>query len=216
MSDHLRVLVAVPSGASWDAQFSLCLINMISNFPNQRTPGYRSQELRVANVRSSILPKNRMDLVKAARAFNASHILFLDTDHTFPMDLIQRLASRGKLVVAANCVTKTLPANPTARAKSADNPQGVPVYSDPGMSGLEEVWRVGTGVMLINMQVFDRIGLGVWDMKYLPEFQTYQGEDWTFCEACQSAGIPIFVDHGVSLEVGHIGQLEYTHQYVGA
>lgn len=74
---------------------------------------------------------------------------------------------------------------------------------------------MGTGVMLIAMSVFDKIGMGVWDMKYLPEVDTYQGEDWSFCEACERAGIKIYVDHGLSREVGHVGNYEYTHDVVG-
>ena len=215
MSDHLRMLVAVPSGQHWFAQFGIDLVTMVSSFVNIKVPGYRSQELRVANIRSSILSKNRLDAVKAAKAAHSHYILFLDTDHTFPKDLPQRLLSHGKLIVAANCVTKQVPAQPTARLFSSTDPQGIPCYSDPGKKGIEQVWRVGTGVMLINMKVFDKIGMGVWDMKYLPEADTYQGEDWSFCQACEQANIPIWVDHELSREVGHIGSLEYTHDLVG-
>ena len=69
--------------------------------------------------------------------------------------------------------------------------------------------------MLINMKVFDKIGNGVWDMKYIPEKDTYQGEDWSFCEACEEHGIPLYIDHDVSREVGHLGLMNYTHDLVG-
>ena len=215
MSDHFNLLVAVPSGQTWHAQFGIDLVNMVASFTGTKVPGYRSQELRVANIRSSILSKNRLDAVKAAKAAHSSHILFLDTDHTFPKGLPQQLAQHHKLVVAANCVTKQIPAKTTARLKSAADPQGIPCFSDPEKKGLEQVWRVGTGVMLINMKVFQRIGMGVWDMKYLPEVDTYQGEDWSFCEACEKADISIWVDHDLSRKVGHIGNLEFTHELVG-
>lgn len=214
MSDHFRLLVAVPSGPYWNAKFAVDLINLVAFFPSLRVPGYRSQELRVANVRSSILSKNRLDAVKMARESHCTHILFLDTDHTFPKDLVHRLARSGKPVVAANCVTKSLPASPTARAK-AEDPRGVPVYTDHGSTGLEQVWRIGTGVMLIAISVFEKIGNGVWDMKYLPEADTYQGEDWSFCEACEKADIPLYIDHDLSLKIGHEGHLVFTHDYVG-
>jgi hypothetical protein len=214
MADHLKVVVGVPSGASWNAQFGVDLVNLVATFTQKPVPGYRSQELQVVNVRSSILSKNRLDLVKAARGLAATHLLFIDSDQTFPRNIVHQLARHGKLVVAANIATKQIPATTTARAKSA-NPKGEIVYTDPESTGLEEVWRVGTGVMLIHMSVFKRIGLGVWDMKYLPEEETYQGEDWTFCEACEKAGIPIFVDHDVSKQIGHIGNYEFTHDVVG-
>lgn len=214
MTEHLRVLLAIPSGQTWHAQFGIDLVNLVANFPQERTPGFKSQELRVANIRSSVLSKNRLDAVKVAKSAHAHYILFLDTDHTFPKNLVQKLVAHRKLVVAANCVTKQIPANPTARAKS-ENPKGAIVYSDPESWGLEEVWRIGTGVMLIHMSVFDKIGMGVWDMKYLPEEDTYQGEDWSFCEACEKAGIPLYIDHAVSKQVGHVGNYEFTHDVVG-
>lgn len=214
MSEHFCVAVGIPSGQHWMAQFGVDLVNLVAGFTRKQVPGYRSQELRVVNVRSSILSKNRLDIVKAARAMKATHVMFLDTDHTFPPELIHRLAMHGQLVVAANCVTKQIPANTTARYKSETIPQGTPVYTDD-KEGLEEVWRVGTGVMLISMSVFDKIGNGVWDMKYLPEADTYQGEDWSFCEACAKAGIPIYVDHTISRRIGHLGTYEFTHDVVG-
>lgn len=215
MSDHFRVIVGVPSNTTWLAEFGVDLVNLVASFTKKPVPGYKSQELRVVNVRSSILPKNRLNLVKAAQAAQATHILFLDSDHSFPPDLIHRLAKHKKMVVAANCVTKQVPANTTARAKSQLRAQGDPVYSDPDMHGLEAVWRVGTGVMLVAMSVFKLIGRGVWDMTYLPEADDYQGEDWSFCQACEKQGVPIFVDHDVSRLVGHIGNFRFTHDWVG-
>jgi len=209
-----RLLVGVPSGASWNAQFGVDLVNLISVFATKRVADYSSQSVRVANVRSSILPNNRLNLVKAARAGGMTHLLFLDSDQTFPAYLQHQLAKHHKMVVAANCVTKQIPASPTARAKAAD-PKGTPVYTDEQTTGLEQVWRIGTGVMLINLNVFDLIGLGVWHMQYLPAEETYQGEDWSFCAACEAAGIPIYIDHDVSKQVGHVGSYEFTHDVVG-
>lgn len=209
-----RLLVGVPSGGTWDARFGVDLVNLVSAFTSKRVADYSSQSVRVANVRSSILPNNRLNLVKAALAGGMSHLLFIDSDQTFPADLPHRLAKHHKMIVAANCVTKQIPASPTARAK-VDDPRGRPVYTDPESTGLEQIWRIGTGVMLINLRVFEKIGLGVWHMKYLPQEETYQGEDWTFCEACEAADIPLYIDHDVSKLVGHVGSYEFTHDVVG-
>lgn len=213
MNKHLKVVVGIPSGQSWLAQFGVDVGSLMVNFYMQRVPGYNSQELRVANVRSSILPKNRMDIMNLARKSNADYLLFLDSDHTFPANLLHRMIAHGKPIVAANCVTKQIPAQTTARYADKD-PRGVPVYTDD-KTGLEEVWRVGTGVMLLRKDVIQEIPNSAWAMKYLPDADTYQGEDWTFCQACQDRDIPIFVDHDLSREVGHIGNLTFTHDYVG-
>ena len=214
MSDKFHCVVGIPSGASWNAQFGVDLVNLVASFTAKRVGLAKEQSLRVVNVRSSLLPKNRLDIVKAAKQLKATHLLFIDSDQTFPRDLVHKLARHEKMIVAANVATKTIPAQPTARGKCED-PKGVPVYTDQGSTGLEKVWRIGTGIMLINMKVFDKIPSDVWAMKYLPHADTYQGEDWTFCEACEEAGIPLYIDHDVSQEIGHVGNYEFTHGVVG-
>ena len=211
---HLRILVVVPSGSHWVADFATSLISLVASFANTPVPGYTSHELRVANIKGSILPKSRLNGLKAAKAADATHLLFLDSDHTFRPDLLHKLLAAGKDVVAANCVTKCLPAMTTARLKSAD-PQGEPVYSDPSSAGLQKVWRVGTGVMLLSRKAFEQIPHDAFAMMYKEEADTYQGEDWTMCEALEKAGVPIYVDHAVSRSVGHVGMLNFTHDYVG-
>lgn len=214
MSDHLRVLIGIPSGGVWHAQFGVDLVSMVARFNMQKIPGYRTQELRVANVKSSILPKNRLDICKMAEQSHAHYVLMLDTDHTFPSDLLHRMIARGKGILAANCVTKTLPANPTAKTFNG-TPEGATVYTDPTSTGVQEVWRVGTGVMLIRGDVLKKVPHSGWAMKYIPEHDTFQGEDWSWCEAAQAVGEKIWIDHDISKQIGHVGNLEYTHQYVG-
>lgn len=212
--NHLRVLVGVPSGMLWHAKFGLSLASLMVRFAMVQVPGYRSQELRVANIRSSILSRNRLDIVKAAEAEEADYLLFLDSDHIFPPDMLHKLLAHKLPVVAANCVTKQIPAQPTARADGRGD-QGIPVFSDPDVHGLEQVWRVGTGVMLIHKNALKRIPHSCWAVVYQEHLDTFQGEDWGFCRACEDAGIPIFIDHDVSRSVGHEGYFNFTHDVVG-
>ena len=121
---HFSCLVGVPSGSHWIAQFGVDLVNLFNKFNTVRVADYHRQSLQLANVRSSVLPQNRLNLVKAAQDLEATHLLFLDSDQTFPPDLIHRLAAHHKLVVAANCVTQTIPASPTARAFCETDPRG--------------------------------------------------------------------------------------------
>lgn len=214
MSNHLKVLVGVPSGQHWFAQFGVALGSMMVKFAMQRVPGYDSQELRVANVRSSILSKNRLDLVKLAKKADVDFLLMVDSDHTFPADMLHKLIGHNKPVVAANCVTKQIPAQPTARLKKEGDSQGEPLFTDD-KKGLERVWRVGTGVMLIRRDVLEKVPHSAWAMIYKEEGDTFQGEDWGFCAECEKLNIPLYVDHDISREVGHIGVFEYTHEVVG-
>jgi hypothetical protein len=210
----IKVVVGIPSGSTWNASFGVSLVDMVSYFASTKVPGYDAQSLQVVNTRSSILPRNRLDIIKKAQELNATHLLFIDTDHTFPKWLIHRLVTLEKQVVAINCVTKTIPAGPTGRKKS-DDPRGELVYTDPDNNHVEEVWRIGTGVMLIEMGVFKKVGNACWGMTYMPDVDSYMGEDWNFCVECEEAGIPLFVDHMASQYVGHEGMLIYTHDFVG-
>lgn len=214
MKKHLKVLVVVPSGPHWVADFATSLVSLVANFANRAVPGYSSHELQVANIKGSILPRARLRGIKSAKSCGATHLLFLDSDHTFSPDLLHRLLAWDKPVVAANCVTKSIPAAPTARMKGLTGP-GELVYSDPDSKGLQQVWRVGTGIMLLRKDAFTQIPHDAFAMPYKEDIDDYQGEDWTMCEALERAGVPIFVDHEVSLSVGHVGMLNYTHDYVG-
>lgn len=216
MSKPLKVVIGIPSGQYWNAKFGVDLVNLISYFSCHKVAGYSQQSLQVVNVRSSILPKNRMEIAKKALELQADYVLFLDTDHTFPKEMLHRMIGWQKPILAVNCVTKTIPAMPTARLRSTRMKTGDVVFSDAESSGVEQVWRVGTGVMLVETAVLAAVGFGAWEMKYLPEEETYQGEDWSFCAACEELGIPIYIDHDVSQAVGHEGGLVYNHDLVGS
>jgi hypothetical protein len=194
----------------------MSLVVMISAFMNKPVKGFaRTAQIRVVNIKGSLLPNSRLQCLKAAEKLDASHLLFVDTDQTFPADLLHRLLAHHKDVVAANIATKSIPANTTARQFSSTDPQGIPVYSDEGMVGLERVWRVGTGVMLISRKAYKQLPHDCFHVRYMPERDVYQGEDWTMCEALEKAGVPIYVDHAISRRIGHLGTLDYGHDLVG-
>lgn len=210
----LKLLIVVPSGTHWIADFATSMLSLVGYLSMKPLPGYGSVEFRVMNVKGSILPNQRLDGLRAAQNGNFSHLLYVDSDHTFPPNMVHRLLAHNKDVMAVNCVTKTIPSSPTARSK-ADSPKGELVYSDLGGKKIEQVWRIGTGVMLLSRQAFMQIPHDAFAMVYKPDVDSYQGEDWRLCERMEEAGLQIFVDHELSLEVGHVGMLNYTHDYVG-
>lgn len=206
----LKVLVGIPSNGLWNEKFGICMLNMFGYFMHKPVLGYTSQIIIPNSMRGSILPRSRYKLVQAALAAQCTHLLFVDTDQTFPRDTLHRLLAHRVGVVAANIATKQMPARPTARHSII-----APCYTDPDSHGLEKVWRVGTGLMLIEMDVFRRAGSRIFEVTHRPELDDYQGEDWTMCEAFERAGETLWVDHDLSKEVGHIGDIEYTHALVG-
>jgi hypothetical protein len=213
---HIKVLVGIPHTQMIHVDFAISLMNLLLACEKYRIQDYKDQTVTTMWSGGSMLPKQRWEITKEAVRVGADYLLFIDSDHKFPRKLLHALIEHGKDVVAVNCVTKNIPASTTARLKpTPQHPSGVPVFSDPEKTGLEQVWRVGTGVMLLNCRVFQKIGTRVWDMFFNEAAGAYQGEDWTLCTKLEEAGIPIYVDHDLSREVTHIGHYHFTHDVVG-
>lgn len=206
------VFIGIPSGSDWKADFGMSLAGMVAAAAKPLRGGGYIERLQLWNTKGSILSRSRATIAKKALELECSHLLFVDSDMTFPNWTLHQLLSHNKAVVAANCVVKQLPSNPTARQKDETVP-GRLVDSKHG-AGLEKVWRVGTGVMLIKTSVFADVPKPWFPIVYNPETDDDTGEDWGFCEKLEAAGIPIWVDHELSRHVGHIGAYTYTHEDV--
>lgn len=207
-SKELRLAIVVPSMQTWHADFGMAL-TMMACYLSHQVPGYTSQVFTIHNTKGSILAQLRERAVALAIKNHATHLLFVDSDQTFPKDTAHRLLAHGKPVVACNVATRMLPSGPTARLSD-----GVPLYTRKGSGGLVKVWRVGTGVMLIDIEAIKHLEQPLFAQHWNPEKQDYTGEDWAFCEKLEAAGIPIFVDQHLSREIGHVGQLVYSHDLV--
>jgi len=167
-------------------------------------------------VTGSILPKSRLEILKAAKEMDAHYLLYIDSDQTFPRNLVHRLVHNKVDVVGANIAVKTIPSQPTARGEPPEGKlHGAPIYTDLESKGLQEVWRVGTGVLLLSKKAMVVLPHSCFEMKYVEAIDDYQGEDWTLCEALRKLGFKLYIDHDVSKEVGHLGEFEYTHDVVG-
>lgn len=209
-----KVMLAIP-GANWHGDFGMCLMTLLAA-STQPVEGYSHVDLAIQNSKGSILPQLRQRLVEAALEAEATHLLFIDTDMVFPPYLLNELLKHKMPVVACNCPTKSIPSNPTARFKGPDY-HGTPVYQQDFLERedpLLGVWRVGTGVMLINMEVFTQISSPYFPIRYDEQLNDYVGEDWGFCEKLEEAGIPIVIDVHLSHTIQHVGSLHYDHGMV--
>lgn len=207
------VFIGIPSGSEWKAEFGMSLAGLIAHSSRPLRGGGGIGGLRLWNSRGSILPRSRTTLVMKALESRASHILFLDSDMAFPPDTLHRLLAWDKAVIGCNCPTKMMPSTPTARLEG-EGRAGKPLYSLPDDGGIKQVWRVGTGVMLMRTKVFQQMRQPWFDMPWDAGLQDYRGEDWSMCDKLDALGIPIYVDLGLSKEIGHVGDLKYEHKHV--
>lgn len=196
-----RLFIALPSQDTWQADTSICFANMVLWL--QKT----GVDFMFYNVRSSILPDSRNILVEMAKEAEASHILFLDSDMVYPRNTANRLLEHRKDIVAANCVTRSRPANTTARIVQED---GIIIHYPVKGSGLTEIDFVGTGIMLIDMKVFGVIEKPYFMNIWQEDKERIMGEDWYFVHKASLAGSKAYVDDGLSWEIRHLGVYPYS------
>lgn len=215
---EVRLVICIPSRDEWYAEFGMNLLFMTNYLAAHGEIDGKKMHYMVHNKRGSILAQMRQHQVELALQNKATHLLFIDSDQTFPRDLVHRLLAHKKQVISVNIATKVIPATTTARLPGPTN-EGIPVITNDSSKGLLQVWRVGTGIMLIDLNIFKREGLkqGPWfDQRWSEEVGAYVGEDWGFCEKLEAAGVKIWIDQDLSKEIGHIGSLTYGHDLVPA
>lgn len=223
MRAGLNIVVGIPSTDYWSADFGMRLVHMADNFWRtviqkflaHGVPSDDVPRLQFLNSKGSILPSIRQNILDQAIKIGATHVLFIDSDQTFPSDTLWRLLQWNKPVVACNIATKSYPnPNPTARYLDPESDRGIPVYSNQGDTGLRKVWRVGCGVMLIELAAIQHLPRPWFNITWKESRGEHQGEDWYFCELCEKHGIPIYIDRRLSWEIGHVGKLTYTHSMI--
>lgn len=209
--EKVQLMVGVPTMGNPEADFALCLSMMAHDlsFPLAMV---KAHTFVIVFERGSMIVQQRENLVETAKQGGATHLLMVDDDMVFPQQIARVLLSRRCSVVAANCVTKTFPANATARDEGPGAGTPIPISPKPDVA-CRKVWRVGTGVMLLDMKIFETLGdppyFGTrWDV----ERKRHVYEDWVFLEKVEAAGIPIYIDEQVSPLIGHIGKYTFSWQ----
>lgn len=203
-----KIAVCVPTGEMVHTRFMNCLIGMLMHSMQVPFEGVqRPSGVAFITLTSSLLPSSRRRLVLQAIDAGATHVLFVDSDQLFPPNLAHELY-KGMLendceVIACNVPTKLVPSSPTARAKSDDD-RGRPYFSH-NKPRYEPIWRIGTGIMLIDVRVFAAMPQPWFPVSYSTEREEDIGEDWGFCQRLEKLNFSIIIDNELSLEIGHIG-----------
>lgn len=212
-SPPLSIAVCIPSRDYWDAKFGYRLARMMS-FTGATICANGVADLRVHMVNSSLIDSSRNTLVKEALECGATHLLWLDTDMTFPHDTVIRLLKRNVPIVTVNAVTRRFPIRTTA-FKRIDAEHGLHAYlnTDETSTGLEVVEACGFSVAMMKASVFEKVQPPAFLTTYDKGTGLWKGEDVYFCEQARAAGFEIHVDHDLSKEIGHVGLMEYRLEH---
>lgn len=207
---ELKLAICIPSRDTWKADFGLSLVMATIAFCEMtKFMDNQNVAIRFCHTKGSHLAGNRNELVKQAIDTNCSHILWLDDDHQFPMETVYKLWKRDLDIVGANCATKSFPSMPTARI-GLDR-----VHTTEKSEGLQEVTRLGTGVLMVKTDVYKNISFPYFACPEDPEFEgNPMGEDVYFIKKAVAQGYKVFVDHDVSKNVDHIGDFAYNHRHM--
>lgn len=172
--------------------------------------GTFEDDLDLHSHQGAIIAESRNVLSKRAVEAGNDYIIFLDTDMRFPQDTFDRLMSHDLPVVAANCAKRRRPISATARKDNPDDPSALdPVWPDPEEKGVEKVAVVGAAVMCIKREVFFELQYPWFHTPWNEDDQRFVGEDLYFCGQLRRYGVPLYIDHGLSWDIGHIGSYTY-------
>lgn len=168
--------------------------------------------INIQLMKSSILYISRDNLVEAAIRAQADYIMFLDSDQIIYEDTIDRLAKyldNGEDIVTALIFRKDPPYQPCIFCEQIEleNKQISLKYYDVENEDLTKPFYVescGLGCAMIKLDIFKNIKQP-W---FLP--RPYTGEDISFMWEARQKGYKILCDP--TIEVGHIGQKNYTRE----
>lgn len=172
MAQVTKLGVGTPSNGLMEARtaFSLATALMFTKVPKQLFLGL-----------GALIHVNRNIIVKQALESGCSHLLFVDSDMMFQYDDINKLIAHDVDIVGARYNKRILPLESTV----------------PGITTFSEVPFVPTGFLLINTDVFRKIGEPYFS------FNNAESEDMYFCQKAIAHGYKVWCDP--SIQIGHLG-----------
>lgn len=196
----MKVHLAIPSLDMVPVQFALSLAAMMQTIAQDRRTR-KDIAVSIGHQQGSLIMDARNTLVAQAQSVGASHIMFLDSDMTFPPSTLSVLASHHKPIVAASYV-KRYPPHPIL---------GIPFGPyNPSILPLAEMLTVPLGCSLIKLSVFDSLSRPYFEYIKRERAEDDISEDTFFCNSARIAGFKILVDVELTKSIGHVGTKVYT------
>ena len=143
------------------------------------------------------ISENRSYVVAQARQNKCTHLLFIDDDMIFPPDTLERLMKHEKEIIGTLYHSRKLPLTPTVTLL-----EGTEMPKE-----LFKAKAVATGVMLINLDIFNKIDKPYFNTEVHENGFTLMGEDYWFCRQAERKGIDIYCDPTITIK--HIGNYNY-------
>lgn len=200
----MRIAVCVPCRDSVLAGFAFDMARMCSYEAKRGV-----NDVHLLQMPGTLIFTQREKLVDEALGWGADYVLWIDSDMRFPANTIEIMLSRDVPILGVNATTRRDPVMPTAmnlKLDRSDNEvkQVWTKIESRGKQGIEQVTAVGFGVTLIKTDVFKKVPKP-WHDVIWTDHGNVIGEDVSFCVKCLEQDVPVFVDHELSMHIGHIG-----------
>jgi len=201
----MRVAICIPARGQMEVTTAFDLTMMAAYMA-----GKKNINLNVYTSQGTLIFDQRNSLVRTAVDEKCDYILFIDADMRFPKTTLERLLAHKKDIIGVNATTRMMPPKPTARNIQINEDGSVDwleVFSNKE-KGIGKVDAIGCGVMLIKTSCLKNIPQPYFYFEQLLKGKLL-GEDIYFCIKAKDAGIDTWVDHDLSMEIGHVGSYTY-------
>jgi hypothetical protein len=201
----MRVAICIPARGQMEVTTAFDLTMMAAYMA-----GKKNIDLNVYTSQGTLIFDQRNSLVHTAVVEKCDYILFIDADMRFPKTTLERLLAHKKDIIGVNATTRMMPPKPTARNIQINEDGSVDwleVFSNKE-KGIGKVDAIGCGVMLIKTSCLKNIPQPYFYFEQLLKGKLL-GEDIYFCIKAKDAGIDTWVDHDLSMEIGHVGSYIY-------
>jgi len=190
--------------------FPVPFIMSLTAATNELTKSQKTTKIETRYFGGLRIDSVRLMAVQWAREHDFDVIIMVDDDMTFPADTFTKLIDHydaGRQVVGALYYSKQWPFTPYISLKEKPT-VWLPVFEE---NKLYEVFFIGTGVIMIDLRVFDIISKPYFLLRMDLDGRITATEDCYFGENCNLHGITCYVD--TSIKAGHIRFVEFPHLF---
>ena len=176
----------------------------------------------------SVVSRARNVIAKQFLDSDCDHLMFIDADMTFEPESVIRLMAWGQTrgIVAGAYLARKEPKTYILSLDGGDGINGSRGKVTMDEDGLVRAFRVATGFMMIQKQVFTKLAeqhpewkhmdtnspqtlYSFFDFLVTPEGMI--GEDFLFCDRAREQGLDIWLDPTIKL--GHMGIHEFKSDF---
>lgn len=207
----MKVGVCVPCRDEVMTSFAFDFAKMVAYDVKTRC-AKEGNGLMMYTMPGTLIFDQREKLVEIALKEGCDAVLFIDSDMRFPKDMVNILLSREVGICGVNATTRRPPILPTALNLHIEEKDGKKLHwwekiDSRGKKGIEKVTAIGFGAVLIRKEVFESVPRPWFDAPWGKS--GIIGEDVHFCIKAQDSGFDTYVDHELSMHIGHVGAREH-------